>query len=158
VFAWVKGKDSRQYGLDFCLWTRAMVAGLIAQKLGVKLGLTEFGELLAKLGLTPQKPLERAHQRNPEAIEKWKHEAFPSTASAAKAVGGEVYFWDESGFSADSVHGIIWGKRGVTPIVNRPDQRQSINAASAVNSKGAFWYAPIKAASTRNCSCSFSSR
>jgi transposase len=29
-------------------------------------------KVLAKLGLTPQKPLERAYQRNPEAIEKWK--------------------------------------------------------------------------------------
>jgi hypothetical protein len=58
----------------------------------------------------------------------------------AKAQGGEVCFWDESGLRADTVHGKTWGKRGVTPIVNRPGQRQSISAASAVNSKGAFWY------------------
>jgi transposase len=110
VFAWVNGKDPRQYGLDFGLWTRAMIASLIEQKLAVKLGLTAVGELLAKLGLTPQKPLERAYQRNPEAIEKWKRETFPSIASAAKAAGGEVYFWDESGFRADTVHGKTWGK------------------------------------------------
>ena len=140
VFAWVNGKDPRQYGLDFGLWTRAMIARLIEQKFSVKLGLTAVGELLAKLGLTPQKPLERAYQRNPEAIEKWKRETFPSIASAAKAAGGEVYFWDESGFRADTVHGKTWGKRGETPVVARPGQRQSISAASAVNSKGAFWY------------------
>ena len=141
VFAWVNGKDPRQYGLDFGLWTRAMIASLIEQKLAVKLGLTAVGELLAKLGLTPQKPLERAYQRDPEAIEKWKRETFPSIASAAKAVGGEVYFWDESGFRADTVHGKTWGKKGETPVIARPGQRQSISAASAVNSKGAFWYA-----------------
>jgi transposase len=141
VFGWVNGKDPRQYGLDFGLWTRAMIASLIEQKLAVKLGLTAVGELLAKLGLTPQKPLERAYQRNPEAIEKWKRETFPSIASAAKAVGGEVYFWDESGFRADTVHGKTWGKKGETPVIARPGQRQSISAASAVNSKGAFWYA-----------------
>jgi len=140
VFAWVNGKDPRQYGLDFGLWTRAMIANLIEQKFAVKLGLTAVGELLAKLGLTPQKPLERAYQRNPEAIEKWKRETFPSIASAAKAVGGEVYFWDESGFRADTVHGKTWGKKGETPVIARPGQRQSISAASAVNSKGAFWY------------------
>jgi transposase len=141
VFALVNGKDPRQYGLDFGLWTRAMVASLIEQKFGVKLGLTAVGELLAKLGLTPQKPLERAYQRNPEAIERWKRETYPSIASAAKAVGGEVYFWDESGFRADTVHGKTWGKKGETPVIARPGQRQSISAASAVNSKGAFWYA-----------------
>ncbi len=117
-----------------------MVASLIEQKFAVKLGLTAVGELLAKLGLTPQKPLERAYQRNPEAIERWKRETFPSIASAAKAQGGEVYFWDESGFRADTVHGKTWGERGKTPVIARPGQRQSISAASAVNSKGAFWY------------------
>jgi transposase len=140
VFAWVNGKDPRQYGLDFGLWTRAMIASLIEQKFAVKLGLTAVGELLAKPGLIPQKPLERAYQRNPEAIERWKRETFPAIASAAKSVGGEVYFWDESGFRADTVRGKTWGKKGETPVIARPGQRQSISAASAVNSKGAFWY------------------
>jgi len=54
VFTWVNGKYPRQYGLDLGLWTRAMIASLIEQKLSVKLGLTAVGELLAKLGLTPQ--------------------------------------------------------------------------------------------------------
>ena len=140
MFGWVNGKDPRQYGLDFGLWTRSMVANLIEQKFGVRIGLTAVGELLAKLGLTPQKPLERAYQRDPEAIERWQRETYPAIARAAKAVGGEVYFWDESGFRADTVHGKTWGKKGETPVIARPGQRQAISAASAVNSKGAFWY------------------
>ncbi len=140
VFSWVNGRDPRQYGLDFGLWTRSIVASLIERKYGVRLGLTAVGELLAKLGLTPQKPLERAYRRDPEAIERWQRETYPSIARAAQAVGGEVYFWDESGFRADTVHGKTWGKKGETPVVARPGQRQSISAASAVNSKGAFWY------------------
>jgi DDE superfamily endonuclease/Winged helix-turn helix len=95
---------------------------------------------LAKLGLTPQKPLQRAYQRDPEAIEAWQRERFPAIARQAKASGGEVYFWDESGFRADTVHGKTWGKKGQTPVVERPGQRQSISAASAVNARGAFWY------------------
>jgi transposase len=140
VFRWVNGKDPRQYGLDFGLWTRSLVADLIAQKFDIRLGLTAVGELLAKLGLTPQKPLQRAYQRDPEAIERWRREIFPSIAAEAKLSGGDVYFWDESGFRADSVHGKTWGVKGRTPVVERPGQRQSISAASAVNSKGAFWY------------------
>jgi len=140
VFRWVNGKDPRQYGLDFGLWTRSVVADLIERKFDVRLGLTAVGELLAKLGLTPQKPLQRAYQRDPEAIEKWRREIFPSIAGKAKAAGGEVFFWDESGFRADAVHGKTWGVKGQTPVVERPGQRQSISAASAVNSQGAFWY------------------
>jgi len=140
VFHWVNGKDPRQYGLDFGLWTRRVVVDLINRKFGIRLGLTAVGELLAKLGLTPQKPLQRAYQRDPEAIERWRRETFPSIARKAKEEGGEVYFWDESGFRADAVHGKTWGAKGRTPVVERPGQRQSISAASAVNSKGAFWY------------------
>jgi Winged helix-turn helix len=69
------------------------------------------GELLAKLGLTPQKPLQRAYQRDPEAIEKRRREIFPSIVGKAKAAESDVYFWDGSGFRADSMHGKTWGDR-----------------------------------------------
>src|ERR1700744_25589 len=140
VFRWINGCDPRQYGLDFGLWTRSVVAALIENKFGMRLGVTAVGELLAKLGLTPQKPLQRAYQRDPAAIERWQRETFPAIARQAKASGGEVYFWDESGFRADAVHGKTWGKKGETPVVERPGQRQSISAASAVNARGGFWY------------------
>jgi transposase len=140
VFRWINGRDPRQYGLDFGLWTRAVVAELVEKKFGAKLGLTAVGELLARLGLTPQKPLQRAYQRDPDAIEKWQRETFPAIAKQAKAEGAEIFFWDESGFRADTVHGKTWGVRGQTPVVQRPGQRQSISAASAVNSNGAFWF------------------
>ncbi len=139
MFRWINGRDPRQYGLDFGLWTRSVVADLIERKFNIRLGVTAVGALLAKLGLTPQKPLQRAYQREPEAIEAWRLERFPA-ARQAKASGGEVYFWDELGFRADTVHGKTWDKKGETPVVERPGQRQSISAASAVNARGAFWY------------------
>jgi transposase len=144
VFRWINGRDPRQYGLDFGLWTRSVVANLIERKFHIRLGVTAVGELLAKLGLTPQKPLQRAYQRDPAAIEKWRREQFPAIARQAKAAGGEVYFWDESGFRADTVHGKTWGKKGQTPVVERPGQRQSISAASAVTARGGFWYATYR--------------
>lgn len=140
VFRCINGKDPRQYGLDFGLWTRSVAASLIERKFGLRLGVTAVGELLAKLGLTPQKPLQRAYQRDPEAIATWRRETFPNIARQAKAAGADVYFWDESGFRADTVHGKTWGVKGQTPVVERPGQRQSISAASAVNARGAFWY------------------
>jgi transposase len=140
VFRWINGRDPRQYGLDFGLWTRSVVATLIERKFGICLGLTAVGALLAKPGLTPQKPLQRAYQRDPQAIEAWQREIFPEIARQAKAQGGEVYFWDESGFRADAVHGKTWGVKGQTPVIDRPGQRQSISAASAVSARGGFWY------------------
>lgn len=140
VLRWVNGRDPRQYGMDFGLWTRRVVAELIERKFGIQLGVTAVGELLARLGLTPQKPLQRAYQRDPEAIEAWRRERFPEITRQAKASGGEIFFWDESGFRADAVHGKTWGVKGQTPVIERPGQRQSISAASAVNARGGFWY------------------
>src|SRR5450631_914906 len=76
VFRWVNGRDPRQYVLDFGLWTRRIVALLIERKFGVRLGVTAVGALLAKLGLTPQKPLQRAYQRDPK----------PSHAGSARSI------------------------------------------------------------------------
>lgn len=146
IFRWVNGRDPRQYGLDFGLWTRRVVADLIEKKFDLKLGVTAVGELLARLGLTPQKPLQRAYQRDPEAIEMWQRETFPAIAKQAKVEGAEIYFWDESGFRANTVHGKTWGVRGETPVVQRPGQRQSISAASAVNANGAFWFCTYEGA------------
>src|SRR3954465_8527757 len=90
VFRWVNGRDPRQYGLDFGLWTRSVVANLLEGKFRIRLGVPAGGELLAKLGLTPQKPLQRAYQRDPEAIEAWQRGRFPAIARQARAAGGEV--------------------------------------------------------------------
>ena len=86
-----------------------------------------MGSLLAELNFTPQRP--------------WQRDAFPALAKQVKVTGAEIYFWDESGFRADAVQGGTWTERGKTPVVNRPRQRKSIHAASAVNAKGALWFA-----------------
>ncbi|WP_042876855.1 IS630 family transposase [Cupriavidus necator] len=148
VFRWINGRDPRQYGLDFGLWTRQIVATLIDEKFDVKMGVTAVGRLLAGLGLSPQKPLQRTYQRDPQAVERWQRESFPGIAAAAKQSGADIYFWDESGFRADAVHGKTWAVKGETPVIERPGQRQSISAASAVNAKGAFWFATYKGALT----------
>ena len=141
VFRWVNGKRPDQYSFDFGLWTRQIVQELLLARFGVRLSLASIGALLARLGLTPQKPLERAYQRDPQAVERWKSEAFPAIAAEAKSSGAEILFWDESGFRADAVHGKTWAVRGQTPVIERPGQRQSISAASALSAKGAFWFA-----------------
>ena len=148
VFRWINGKDPRQYGFDFGLWTRKIVAQLIAERFSIDLSLASVGKLLASLNVTPQKPLTRAYQRDPAAIEAWKRKIYPQLAARAKRQGAEIYFWDESGFRADAVHGKTWGVRGQTPVVAVAGTRQSISAASAVNANGAFWFVTYKGGMT----------
>jgi len=140
VRSWICGKDPRQYGFDFGLWTRQIVSALIQEKFGITLGLTAVGRLLNQLEITPQKPLRRAYERDPIAIENWKREKYPALKARAKRRKAEIFFLDEAGVRSDQVLGRTWGEKGKTPEVRTSGQRQSINAISAINARGAFWY------------------
>lgn len=140
VRRWINGRDPRHYGFDFGLWTRKIVSALIEQKCGVTLGMTAVGRLLYQLDITPQKPLRRAYERDPVAIEQWTTEVFPRLRTRAKRRGAKIFFLDEAGVRSDQILGRTWGVRGHTPEVPTSGRRQSINAISAVNARGAFWY------------------
>jgi transposase len=140
VRRWINGRNPRQYGFDFGLWTRQIVAELLWERLGVRLGLTAIGRLLHELGITPQKPLRRAYERDPEAIERWKKTEYPALHQRAKQRGAKIFFADETGIRSDAAPGKTWGIRGQTPIVETAGRRQSINAISAVTARGEFWY------------------
>ena len=140
VRRWINGKDPRQYGFDFGLWTRQIVSALIEQEFSVRLGVTAVGRLLAELDITPQKPLRRAYERDPIAIKRWTTEVFPRLRARAKRSGAKLFFLDEAGVRSDHVLGRTWGLRGQTPEVPTSGRRQSVNAISAVNARGEFWY------------------
>ena len=140
VARWINGKDPRQYGFDFGLWTRRIVSELIKKSFGIDLGITQVGHLLAELGITPQKPLRRAYERDPEAIARWKSETYPRLRARAKRAKADIFFLDEAGVRSDQVLGRTWAPKGKTPEVPTSGQRQSVNAISAVNALGAFWF------------------
>jgi len=139
VKRWIVGKDPRQYGFEFGLWTRRIVQTLIQQKFGVELCLTSVGKLLAQLELTPQKPLRRAYERDPVRIELWTKEEFPKLKKRARKHGAKIYFLDETGFSSEPNLRRTYGLRGETPVVQTSGQRQKVNVISAVSMQGAFW-------------------
>jgi transposase len=141
VKRWILGRDPRQYGFEFGLWTRRIVQTLIQERMKVELGLTAVGRLLASLEITPQKPLRRAYERDPQAVELWVKTTYPKLRKRAKQAGAMIFFLDEAGFQSDPPLGRTYGLQGKTPVVVTSGQRQSINVISAVNARGEFWAA-----------------
>lgn len=139
VRRWIVGKDPRQYGFDFGLWTRKIVGELVEERFGLRLGVTAVGRLLARLQITPQRPLRRAYERDPEAIEKWVAQDYPKLRTRAKRNGATIFFLDEAGFSSEPTLGRTYGLKGQTPVVATTGQRQKVSAISAVSAKGGFW-------------------
>ena len=139
VKRWILGKDPRQYGFDFGLWTRRIISALIKERMGIVLGLTAVGRLLAQMDITPQKPLRRAYERDPVEVTKWVEEKYPSLRDRARQCRAEIYFLDEAGFSSEPTLGRTYGLKGQTPVVRTTGQRQKVSAISAVSAQGAFW-------------------
>lgn len=139
VRRWIVGRDPRQYGFEFGLWTRRIVAELIVHKFGIEMGLTAVGRLLARLDITPQKPLRRAYERDPQQVRQWLRETYPQLRRRARKHGAKIFFLDEAGFSSEPNLGRTYGLKGKTPVVATTGQRQKINAISAINARGEFW-------------------
>lgn len=129
-------KNPDQLRFPWALWTRESVAALIYRKYGLKLSVWTVGRYLRRWGFTPQKPLRRAYQRNPRAVEQWLHREYPKIRYKAKKEKGEIHWCDEMGLRSDHQTGTTWGKRGNTPVVECTGRRYKINMISTVTNKG----------------------
>lgn len=138
LYGLIVGRDPRQMSFEFALWTREMVRQVIRREFGVALSVVSVGRLLRTMGLSPQRPLHRAYQQNPEAVARWKDEEFPAIRAAAKAAGATVYFADEAGIRSDYHSGTTWAPVGRTPVVPNTGARFSVNMLSAVSAQGAL--------------------
>ena len=136
LYALIVGSDPRQLSFGFALWTRSMIAELIGREFGVALSEVSVGRLLKTMGLSPQRPLHRAYQQDPEAVERGKREEFPAIRKAVKNDGATIYFGDEASVRSDYHSGTTWAPVGRTPVVANTGARWSINMVSAVSAQG----------------------
>ena len=136
LYALIVGRDPRQLSFGFALWTRGMIRDLIHREFGVALSEVSVGRLLRTMGLSPQRPLHRAYEQDPEAVARWKSERFPAIRAEAKKAGATVYFADEAGVRSDYHSGTTWAPVGRTPVVASTGARWSVNMLSAVSAQG----------------------
>lgn len=132
----VIGRDPRQLQFDFAMWTRQLVRELISREFGVDYTLQAVGSILRGMGLSPQKPLVRAYQQNPEMVNRWKEEEYPAIRAAAKDAGGSIFFCDEASIRTDYHSGTTWAPVGQTPIVRGTGERKTVNMISAISTRG----------------------
>ena len=106
-----------QLKLPFYLWTREAVSELIERRFGIVLSVWTVGRYLTRWGFTPQKPLRRAFEKDPEAVRRWLEEEYPGIKKKAKEEKAEIYWGDEMGLRSDHTVGRSYGRRGQTPVI-----------------------------------------
>lgn len=132
----VVDRRPEQLKLPFYLWTREAVAQLIERRFGIRLSVWTVGRYLARWGFTPQKPVRRAFEQNPESVRRWLEEEYPAIRRRAKREGAEIYWGDEMGLRSDHAAGRSFGKRGRTPVVPGTGRRFGCSMISAITNRG----------------------
>lgn len=125
-----------QLKLPFALWTREAVGELIKRRCHITLSVWTVGRYLKRWGLTPQKPIRRAYEQNPEAVKRWLTKEYPRIRARAKRENAEIHWGDEMGMRSDHQSGTTYGRKGHTPVVPATGQRFSCNMISTITNKG----------------------
>lgn len=132
----IVGKCPDQLRLPFALWTREAVGQLLARDFGLSASVWTVGRYLKSWGMTPQKPLRRAYEKDPAAVRRWLAGEYPAITRRAKRERAEIHWGDEMGLRSDHQTGTSWGLRGKTPVVAGTGQRFRCNMISTVTNRG----------------------
>jgi len=133
---WIVGRCPDQLWLPFALWTREAVQLLLKREFDLEVSVWTVGRYLKRWGLTPQKPLRRAFEQDPQEVRRWLQSEYPAIQREAKRLGAEIHWGDEMGLRSDHQGGRTYGRRGQTPVVPGTGQRFRCNMISAVTNRG----------------------
>lgn len=125
-----------QLKLPFALWTRIAVRQLIKQLWGIDVPVRTIGDYLKRWNFTPQKPLKRAYEQNPKAVQKWLNEEYPQIQQKANKEDAEIHWGDETGLCNDSYHGRSYAPRGKTPAISLSAKCKRVNLMSTITNQG----------------------
>lgn len=94
------------------------------------------GEDLKRWGYTPQKPLKRAYEQDPQQVKAWLELEDPVIEQRAQQEKAEIAWGDESGLRSDAQVGRGYAPIGQTPEIQPNTQRVSVNYLASVSNQG----------------------
>ena len=136
IQAAIRDRFPDQLKLPFALWTRIAVQQLIAQLYSMHMPVRTVGEYLKRWGFTPQKPITKAYEKNPKAVERWLHEQYPAIVKRAKSEKAEIHWGDETGLINNAYYHRSYAPMGKTPAFRMPAKRERVSMISSATNQG----------------------
>jgi transposase len=136
----IVGKCPDQVALPGLVWTRNQVRDLVKRWFDLELSLVTIGTYLRSWGLSPQKPVRRAYEQNPAAVQQWLQETYPAIARQARAENAVILWLDQTGVRSDAPVGTTWAPTGQTPVVGKTGRRFGVNAMAAISNRGELYF------------------
>lgn len=127
------------YGFRGQLWTCGRVAKVIEEELGITYNKGHVSRLLKRLRWTPQMPIRRASQRDEQAIQTWRQEAWPRLLHEAKIQRRTLVFVDEAGFYL--LPGVVktYAPCAQTPVLRAKLTRDHLSVMGGMTPQGRIY-------------------
>ena len=133
----ISDKRPEQLKMDVALWTRAAVMLLIERECAIKMHVRSVGKYLKRRGFTPQKPIRRAYEQSPVAVQKWLDGTYPEIKRRAKEEDAEIHWGDETAVVNTDMRGRGYAPKGQTPVAYVVGgTRQKLSMISTVTNQG----------------------
>lgn len=127
------------YGFRGSVWTCGRIAKVIEEEFGVVYDKGHVSRLLRQLRWTPQMPIQRASQRNEQAIERWRSETWPRLLEEARLERRTVVFVDESGFYLLPSVVKTYAPRARTPVLRVKLTRDHLSVMGGMTPAGRIY-------------------
>jgi len=126
-----------QLGLPYALWTAQAVRDLIHRYFAILLPKRTVRLYLQRWGLTTQRPIKRALERDPAKVRHWLEEMYPRIQAKAREEKAQLLFGDETGVNSLEHHPKGYAPKGKPPVLVLPQsQRHRLNVISAISPQG----------------------
>ncbi len=102
------------------------------------------GEYLKRWGYTAKKPCRHARDQDPEEVDQWLHETYPTLARKARNEGADILWCDETGVAADEHPGSGYAREGQRAVMEVPKPHIRVNMISAISNAGLLRFMTYK--------------
>jgi len=127
---------SEAYGFCGDVWTCLRVRKVIQREFGVSYHKSHVARLLKELNWTPQRPIERASQRDEIEITRWRQEIWLEMKKKARLERRILVFVDESGFYLLPASVRTYAPCGKTPILRVFQTHDHLSVMSGITPHG----------------------